>query len=697
VDAPPHLLEALRSWYQDQVDRGLSADALPHDVDLQTIASTPGVTRPMLDGLQLRNREAVNQFASGILSAIKAAHRAAAQNTATVPPVTMPAVVPVVSAPPAPPNESPDAAVDFSSRSPRQSSTTRGRSSAGPGGGSTAATPPPSTDFVRYDAAHHVRPPFVLPPHLKNEGGRLQIEWEPTGQPGGVEVYRVVSSDVSPPYSPDSADQVQVVISPRAEDTRPHPSSLRYLQVWAYVGATEAEARATQPVLHREDVIVAPPANVEFTELDGAVIISWQTPRGIDHVEVHRLPVEESDGGAFPDQWVLSRDPARNSFQDTTCKPGQEYEYRVVSVLRDSSQQDRVSDPVRKRLRPSTSLTPIRELRLRERVDGRRTFLDLEWDQPATAEIVIYLTAAPPASGADERDVPVTQLPETGLRMADRQRHDIVVVDGVARMTDVIWPNGWQRVHLTAVTISGTAARLGATATRTRTASVTDVRLLQRVKWQLLTFTWPVGAAAVNVYQTRPGTTMDDEPSDPIKVMVERDWVRDGGTQLQLPWDGCELHLVPVTYYARETVKGVPATVSYPGLLTLEYRLSSAEPAVQGGRFGGPAAPAAPPRRNVEVRVVPALASGPPTQVAVVFTLVSSRDRLPLSVQDADQKLGASPYMVPVGGDPAWIPLAPIDLSPLRGQYLRLFAQLESPGGHPIALLDPDLESLRPS
>ena len=63
-------------------------------------------------------------------------------------------------------------------------------------------------------------------------------------------IYRLVSDDDDPPYSPDRAHLVAVTTATSATDDRPPHGAVRRYQVWVNVGATRAEALAAQPVLH---------------------------------------------------------------------------------------------------------------------------------------------------------------------------------------------------------------------------------------------------------------------------------------------------------------------------------------------------------------------------------------------------------------------------------------------------------------
>ena len=709
MDQPyPHILSALMSWYTDQRDRGVSTDRLPNLRDLETIAATPGVTRLMLPELPLVDEAALMPYASGVMMTVRTARQAFADL-----PSPPPAQQAQVLLPPAAPETT---AAPAATRPPRLH---RLRAEA------TATTP---TDpvveagtFASYDMVHAIRPAFVLTPELQQSQAGTRIGWQAPADldAGAAALYRVVSRDDVLPWNPDEAHLIAVTTATEVQDARPLPVAVRYLQVWVHTGPTEAAARAAQPTLLREGCQLTPPTAVECVEDQGSVVLSWILPPGLTRVELSRVAVGTLRSGGYDDAERLLCEPGQTNFQDTSCLPGEEYEYRLNSVLRDpTTLVDLLSDPVSFRLRISSAVTPVAEIRVVQRREGARTLLDLEWDHPSGSEVRIYRTVQPPVIGATLQDIGVSALPGAGLADADRQRLPVQVsagvsgMPGVGRMHGVAWPDDLPRVHLTAVTVSGSDARVGDTATRNRTTPITSVRLVQRATWQLLTFDWPPGTVSVDVHETLPGSTLEDDPRPPSKTLSEADYRRDGGIRVELPWHGCEVHLVPVSFYDGRPVKGTPTTATYPGLILLRYRVTAPDvPAPSGrtgggrtgggrfgsGLFGGGRTPPPAPSPLRAVELMP-LSRGPgPAQVQVTCTLVARRDRIPLSVQDCESNLGEMVVTISMAGVAGWQPVGtPLDFSAYRGGYLRLFARLDPAVGFAVALLDPALESLRP-
>ena len=707
-----HVYSALLSWHSEQLDRGTGPDRLPKLVDLRTIAETPGVNRQVLGQLTLVDEARLMPYATGVLSAVRTALRELAvmaswpeaAPAAPAAPVLEPMLV--ESAPTLPPPRRRTTSTTRNTKNMPAAATEPDPS--GPAVSRSAAAPGPAAlgdgGFLAHDLTRSAPLADVLAPSLKPQAdGRLWIGWQHPADPAAVVLYRVVSRDDVMPWSPDAADPIGVTAEAELYDARPLPEALRHVQVWAHSGPDQVSARASQPVLHRAGTLIAPPGGLEFTEDHGTVVISWRPITGADEVEVRRVPLDEVAADVYAPEHVLLRDATRTTFQDTTCLPGQSYEYQLFSVLVDrASGSELASEQDRFRVQVSTSLVPVLDLQLTEHSQGDKTLVDLEWDQPPNAEVHIYRTQEPPAVDVKLQDVDVSALAGAGLMDADRQRQEPVVHAGRARMSGVGWPETMARVHLTAVTVHGRTARVGATATRTRTPTLTDQRLVQRVTWQLLTFSWPRGAAFVEVFTTPAGTGPEDISGPPLRIMLEAEYRRDGGIRLQLPWPGCAVHLVPVSFYDRRSERGEATSLSYRGLLILRYRFVRSQPP----------APAAPARRWRRAPATPAMGpglthlelmhvptgrpTGGPGQVPVVLTLTSHSQRLPLDKHDAEQVLGTMTSAVTTDGPAGWTPVGNgADFSSFDGHFLRLFASVDGATHMEVALLDPPLGSLR--
>lgn len=290
-------------------------------------------------------------------------------------------------------------------------------------------------------------------------------------------------------------------------------------------------------------------------------------------------------------------------------------------------------------------------------------------------------------------------LPSAGLPAAAVLDNRRATTDGRTEMPGVSWPAGWTKVYLTPVTTGGGLSRIGTTVVATRTDPPQDPRLVERTDHQLLTFEWPQGAAAVEVYQgVRREVSDHVTGGEPVATVTEEDYRGQGGLQFAPPLEplGCSLHLVAVSWSRNKAVRSEPVAVDYPGLLRIRYQLVPKRGRGQTGRRGTPA---------VTVQVWADSDVVPPP-----LALVHHPTRMPLAVDD--------PGSVALGvveegsGHTGWRIQAPrlgpatgtewsADL-PSTGGWLRLFVDLypaaweliDSGELTPVAVLDPPAPTL---
>ncbi len=718
-DPDPEVLPALLSWRTDMLRFGVPVDELPLVVDLELLAAAPTVSLAGLDALPLDRPELVKEWAPGLFKARSSARRAADQPGAEsrkagpgegpraapgpgalggpAGPATLGSLAgpagpggPGNPADPVAPAPRPVGA-DDGTRSEASRRHTRHRPDPTGRRGQDEPDPALSADgFAPYDLSKAV-PTEVPPPRSAPSQEGLRLGWDAV--PSRTVLYRIVSRDDVDVWSPDDADLVAVTRDPQAVDPRPPSTAARFYAVWAHGGDDEASARRAQPQLVARGPVVAPPLEVQLAEDHGTVYVSWAVARGVQRVEVLRIPEEESYRSGYVPHLRVGEVRERTTFVDAACTPGQEYEYRLFAVWVDpQTGVEHLSGPAGSRLRVKAVLTPVRDVEVAERVVGDLTLIDLAWDQPPRHDVVVYRTHVAPVANAGAADLDVTALPAAGLPVDQRVRAQPDVLGGRARLSGVPWPRDWPRVHFTLVTVSGTTARVGVTATRSRTGAIEHVRLVQRVDWQLLTFSWPPGAVSVAVHRTPRGTSLHDHPGELLAQLSRADYRRDGGARLQLPAEGCELHLVPKSYFERRPVPAQPTTESYAGLYRMRYVLTRPDVPSPQRRLGGRGASTGPtpPATWREVHVVGESARAPEGQVA--FVLVGREDRLPLSISDAAFEVARS-ERGPLPDASSWRRVLSVDLARFPGCQFRLFAVAD---GLPVALLDPDPASLRP-
>src|SRR5690348_482938 len=122
------------------------------------------------------------------------------------------------------------------------------------------APPPPHVDEIQYRAGDFAAFTFgeqrgeVHPiglrrrQHGEDMAGALELTWPPYMGAETVVIYRVVSEENEPPYSPDRAHLVAGTAGTSAADERPPDAAVRHYQVWVNTGPIPSQALASQPV-----------------------------------------------------------------------------------------------------------------------------------------------------------------------------------------------------------------------------------------------------------------------------------------------------------------------------------------------------------------------------------------------------------------------------------------------------------------
>jgi hypothetical protein len=165
---------------------------------------------------------------------------------------------------------------------------------------------------------HRRKPP-------EDGAGGLELTWPPYLPPDGaahdVVIYRVVSSDGDPPYSPDRAQLQAATTATSTTDERMSTTAVRHYQVWVNTGPSLAQALAAQPVKHAAALIVCPVNEFIIREDNGNVVGHWTVAPAVSSVFVYRLPGEET-GPERPHHRILADTDNLGGFVDTSTVHG---------------------------------------------------------------------------------------------------------------------------------------------------------------------------------------------------------------------------------------------------------------------------------------------------------------------------------------------------------------------------------------
>ena len=545
--------------------------------------------------------------------------------------------------------------------------------------------------FAAYEFGPSGRTPGVL--QFAAQRGGLGVRWE-AADPQAV--YRLVSSDEHPPFSPDHADVVATTIAGTARDPRPYTHAVRHFQVWCNEGSSVEDAKFSQPELHAAGALIAPVLDLDIREDEGRVIGQWRVLDGTQRVQVFRIPMSVSGSASDPRYRILSEATNLGGFVDSQAVRGEKYRYQIYSeALVDGIAQ--LSAPLTIPIAVSIVHEPILDLSFTLHDDVDSPFFDLSWTAPAGGRAVIYRTTQAPKAGIERRQQDESVLEQAGLTLDRRLAHPITQDGDRPSMMQVPWPGNWARAYFTIVVIQDGVAFVGNTVRGVRVPPVTRAKFTQRVSAQFLTFAWPDGADVVQVYRGQTGGDPAHALAGPAHEVSATEYREKGGLYFggnTLNALGGELHLVSVAFDGGQRVRGKSVTLVYPSLLMLSYRLVT--------------------KRTIsgKVSVSITIASSVTLENPPPFVLVHNPDRLPLSatdgvavamVRDVEGESAVVRQFVPprlgpnVGDEPGWRsdPTQWQRDVPLQRGFLRLFVSLPAPVLQGVALIDPPLSTLR--
>jgi hypothetical protein len=530
--------------------------------------------------------------------------------------------------------------------------------------------------------------------------GARELTWPPYLPPIGAAenmvIYRVVSEEDNPPYSPDRAQLVAATTATLATDERPASAAVRHYQVWVNTGPTAAQALVAQPVKYAEAVLVCPVRDFIIREDNGQVIGHWSVPPAVSAVFIYRIPADEAGREGLQHR-ILTDTDNRGGFVDTLAPRGQTYVYRVRCAGTVDGLM-RLSEASEATVEVSAVLAPVADLSVgAQSADG--SVFDLTWTAPPAGRVVIYRGQNRPNAGAETGELPEAALEQIGLSPELRltqpvsQRQD---QHGQSRSTmpGVSWPGNWSRAYFTPVILLAGRALLGTTLSSVRTGVIRDVDLVEYCNKQVLTFDWPPGAAAVVVHLAPKGHDPRNALTGKSFEISLEEYEKYGGMQLtkqELPATGCSLHLAPVAFSGGRRVTGAIRSIEYAGLLRLQY-------AVRIGRDPD----GSPTHATIAMRSQYDLPGSP------AFVLINNPQRIPLSMNDGQAVDAASvndngQITGEISKELRWSALTThgtgelwaANLHGLQG-WIRLFVNSPWPARlRTIALLDPPVENLR--
>jgi hypothetical protein len=479
-----------------------------------------------------------------------------------------------------------------------------------------------------------------------------------------VKVIRVIAHDDYPPTSHQAdrlapgaepprgyAFEVGRLLPPTTwlEDAHPYPTIRRHYVVVGYEGETLAEAAGAVPHVlaygYAPGVLRNPIIRVDD---EGRVVGSWGAPEGVTSVLVHRARVVERDRIAT-EEFRLPLAPSHEGyapgdcviddigFLDDSLVAATQYVYLIrAQTDADELPEWECPEPFERapRLDPVTDLHRVQV----EGEDDQATCL-VQWTNPVDPEHEVWIcrtTDKPTGQTRIGKTVRLGDLEQFGLRRDQKERGgDTKTVpsgDGGPGQTQatIKWsqstfgtgPTAPSSLYLTPVVVSKGYICVGRTLQLHHVPTPREVRLVERVTRQFVTFAWPGGASHVRLGVVQldvPRAHIEESSVQWTNKEIDRKNYDDGGS---LDATGSVRRGQAVTVQGfiiadRAQVYGrMSPAVRYDGLDQVSYTVG-----VSG--------------ESLVVRITP---KEPIYGRVLAFALVGSPSLLPLAYQDSDDQ-----------------------------------------------------------
>lgn len=431
------------------------------------------------------------------------------------------------------------------------------------------------------DATSKVRSKVVAATDEKP--AHVELNWDPCTDANDV-LYRVVSTTmIGRPATPEENDQLALTVGNFYEDPIRPGEAYREYQVWAYPAQSADACFRAQPVLVGRELVIFPIRDLSVSASDGIISGTWESLPGHHHVRVF---VSDLKIGGAPDsaQYELGSGVSERDFRHNPQVQGVTMRVVVKPVIL-------LGDGV------STMTGPISETRMVdimgdltqtnfesvERVETNEgTLVQFSIYGPPAGSFRVYFTQRKPSDDLSWSVQPMEALKQEGLDGPDVASQDYGEISHNEQFdADYLWPDGWDAVFVTPVTVLGEYAWVGTTHALQRVQEVTEPELREYVGFQLATFGWPRGASMVKVERQYQGG--GDRTT--VKDFSEEDYTKHGGIRLQLDSGGEEVVLTPQNSYAGKTTYGPETVLEYPGLRRYLYDVQ-VQPNGQGSPGG---------------------------------------------------------------------------------------------------------------
>ncbi|GAB3078785.1 hypothetical protein [Corynebacterium aquatimens] len=381
-----------------------------------------------------------------------------------------------------------------------------------------------------------------------------------------VKIFRVLSLDKlihANGTTPDKGNLLTISGGDVYVDDREIYGPIRTYHVWMNEGKTEDEALAAQPKLLGATHYVVPITDFMLEETGGRIDGSWTHIEDTDRVDVWLADPRHGDIRVFEGERNL------HGFNWTPEQTGRNYTFKARRFVGEYYSEFCEEESVY--VEAELEKIPL---------DIQRTgdSFTVSWKHPSAGAVRVYATPEPLKPGIAEQRIATSAL--IGQGMGNNVWSNRNESGGTTHT--VLWPADQHSLTISAVHVVGDWAQVGHTKTWVKCGTPTNVDLFQRIEEQIITFTWPVNAYAVELYVADQEIVSQFEAQEggnftlpsgmtSLASITEKDYKYHGGLRVEIPPDPVPLVLMPYRLHEGQRVYGRPAILDYEGLHKVSY------------------------------------------------------------------------------------------------------------------------------
>lgn len=395
--------------------------------------------------------------------------------------------------------------------------------------------------------------------------GSVLISWDRLDvPPSSTVIYRVIATNAETSQSPEAGEQLVATWGTAFRDDNPGTGGMRNYMVWAHTSTiNELDMVQSQPILVGEEVVIFPPENFKVNESNGIVSGSWDPLEGHSSVRVYRT-AHHDDILSPANELTTGIDP--HGFTDRALTRGLTYRFQLVPVVsfRGADLTGKGGDVIEKHVHADIQQVALSVV---ARVsEGDNDKIVLSWTAPPTGSVKIFLSTLEPRPDLSMEPVDTFYIDNEEAFIDDVPTKTEDAPAGTLVNVEMPWPSEWHLVYVTPINIVGERAWAGESTVLQRVAPVSDVRLIERVNSQLLTFDWPAGATLVEVAPVHGAA----------RELQEDAYRRQGGVRLHLASTGDCVTLTPRSIWKGVYTEATPSVIDYRGLKKYSYDIEYA-------------------------------------------------------------------------------------------------------------------------